>query len=132
MVAGTKWKRGGKRNGIPPLRKILEEEEWRQSESDQAKQAWGELEGRTEDFSVAIRSVAHDAKSCDPGRDYRGVLLFFKDLMTRSNIDVGVSDLRNRPEGGYILTVNVFECKEGQKESVRWVDLMAFDIICVG
>ena len=126
-MAGTQWKRGGKRNGIPPLPKILTEaEEWRQSEFDQSKQAWGELEGRIDDFSVEIRSVAHDAKSCGHDRDYRGVALFFKELTIRSNITARVFDLRNRPEGGYILTVNVFARKENQKESARWADMLAF------
>ena len=81
-------------------------------EFGQAKKSTDELEGMTDSFAVEIRSVFHDGRSCGHGRDYRGIVLFFKELIIRNNTTVSVFDLRNRHGGGYILTVNVFACRE--------------------
>ena len=46
-------------------------------------------------------------------------------IMLGSNISIRVFDLRNRDEGGYVLTVNLFKCDEDE-ENTSMVDLLAY------
>ena len=58
-------------------------------------------------FADEIRSLAHDAVIPGHDRDYRSLVVFFGNVVTRK-IAVRVFDLRHREEGGYTLTANWF------------------------
>ena len=99
-AAGTQWVKGGKRNGIPILARVLaESEEWRKEEFAQAKEAIRSLGDMGGEYAAEIRSAAHDVVQNGHGRDYRSFVLFYKGLMGRNRISVRVFDLSSR-EGG--------------------------------
>ena len=125
VVDGTQWESEGGGDGIPFLQKVLAEaEEWRKEEFGQAKESIGDVEGRTDEFAVELRSVAHDASSNGHDRDYRSFVLFPKALMGRNQINIRVFDLRDRPGGGYVLTANTLSCDEGNDSEL--IDLLAY------
>ena len=126
-VAGTQWAREGEKNGVPTLARVIAEaEEWRKEEYDEAHRALDASEERKDWYALEVRNVAHDAAKSGHGRDYRGFVLFFKNLFRRNNISVRVFDIRDRLEGWYVLTVNLFAEPGMDESNVMLIDLLAF------
>ena len=126
-VAGTQWSREGRRNGAPTLPRVLAEaEEWGGEEFDSDRRAVAASSERKDWYALEVQSVAHDAVSCGHDRDYRGFVLFFRELFRRSNISIIVFDLGSREEGGYVLTVNLFVGADVGESQTMLIDLVAF------
>ena len=103
----------------------MEAEEWGQEEYQQSKRAAGGTEGCEGKNSLEVRSASHDVLSVGRGRDYRGFVLFYNELVERNNITIRVIDLRIREEGGYILTANLFT-GTGRNSYTPMVALLAY------
>ena len=90
----------------------------------QAKDAQENAKERLGEYAAEIRGMAHGVPTGGRDRDYSGYVLFYEELIERSNIAIRVFDFRGREGGGYILEANVFRREENTKEALA--DLLAF------
>ena len=79
-------------------------------------------------FASEIRSETHDATQGGHDRDYRGFVIFHRDLFARDKLTIRASDLRSREGGEYVLTAHHFACAEADGETPM-VDLLAYRLL---
>ena len=124
LVAGLQWVRMQRQQGIPEKRKVLlEVEEWRMEEIVQAKEALKWCDVREDPISKELGRLAHDVVNVGHDRDYRGIAVFFHEILRIHKANVRVFDLRVREAGGYELRISYFQTPGGEEWPM--VDLLA-------
>ena len=104
------WARMNRQQGIPETQKVLlEVEEWGRAEISQAREALKRRGDRDDPMARELGSWAHDVVNVGTDRDYRGLAVFFHDILTTSQVNVQAFGLRVREAGGCELRVSYFQ-----------------------
>ena len=124
LVDGMQWARMKRKQAIPEKQKVmLEVEEWRREDISHAQEALKWCGDRDGPMASELRSLAHDVVNVGNDRDYRGLAVFFHDIMPTNQVNVRVFGLRAREAGGYELRVSYFQTPGGDDWPIA--DLLA-------